>query len=67
MIAAPWCSREWIDPHTTAQRAEQIVRELGLQSEAFEWYQVGKAVGNVKNTGPALIAPLDSRESPDRS
>lgn len=59
-------AREWIDPHTTAQRAEQIVRELGLQSEAFEWYRVGKAVGNVKNTGPALIVPLDSGESPDR-
>ena len=42
------------------------MRELGLQSEAFEWYQVGKAVGNVKNTGAVLIAPLDSREPPDR-
>jgi putative SOS response-associated peptidase YedK len=59
-------AREWIDPHTTAQRAEQFVRELGLPSEAFEWYQVSKAVGNVKNTGPALIAPLASREPPDR-
>ena len=59
-------AREWIDPNTTSQRAEQIVQELGLQSEAFEWYQVSKAVGNVKNTGAALIAPLDSKESPDR-
>ena len=60
-------AREWIDPNTTSQRAEQIVRELGLQSEAFEWYQVSKAVGNVKNTGGALIAPLDSREHPTGS
>lgn len=58
-------AREWIDPNTTPQRAEQIVGELGLQSEEFEWYQVSKAVGNVKNTGAALIAPLDSKESPD--
>ncbi len=50
-------AREWIDPNTTSQRAEQIVQELGLQSEAFEWYQVSKAVGNVKNTGAALIGP----------
>jgi len=59
-------AREWIDPNTTSQRAEQIVQELGLQSEAFEWYQVSKAVGNVKNTGAALIGPLDSKEPPDR-
>ncbi|SDI25569.1 SOS response associated peptidase (SRAP) [Pseudomonas benzenivorans] len=59
-------ARDWIDPNTASQRAEQIVRELCLPSEEFEWYPVNKAVGNVKNTGAALIAPLDSRESPDR-
>jgi putative SOS response-associated peptidase YedK len=59
-------AREWIDPNTTSQRAEKIVRELGLPSEKFAWYPVSKAVGNVKNTGAALIAPLDSRASPDQ-
>lgn len=60
-------AREWIDPNTTSQRAEQIVQELGLQSEAFEWYQVSKAVGNVKNTGAALIGPLIPRNHPTGS
>ncbi len=55
----------WIDPNTTPQRAEQILQEEGLPSEEFDWYQVSKGVGNVKNTGAALIATLDSKESLD--
>jgi putative SOS response-associated peptidase YedK len=27
-------------------------------SEAFEWYRVGKAIGNVRNQGAELIEPL---------
>lgn len=32
---------------------------LGEPAEAFEWYRVSTAVGNVRNQGPDLILPLD--------
>jgi len=46
---------EWLDPATPVARAEQMLLFEGERSEVFEWYKVGKAVGNVRNQGASLI------------
>jgi len=48
-------AREWLDPATPVERAEQMLLFEGLGSEAFEWHKVGKAVGNSRNQGAELI------------
>ncbi|WLG69340.1 SOS response-associated peptidase family protein [Pseudomonas brassicacearum] len=51
-------AREWIDPATPKERAEQIILLQGEPSEAFEWFRVDQAVGNTRNQGAALIQPV---------
>ena len=41
------------------ERAEQIVLHQSEPSEAFEWFKVGMAVGNVRSKGPELIQPTN--------
>ncbi|HBO3056126.1 SOS response-associated peptidase [Pseudomonas aeruginosa] len=60
VVLPPELAREWIDPATTPERAEQIVLHQGEPSEAFTWYAVDPAVGNVRNQGPQLIEPQRS-------
>lgn len=48
-------ARTWIEPDLPLARAEEIVRDLALPVEAFEWFAVDRAVGNVRNEGPQLI------------
>jgi len=50
-------AREWIEPDLPLERAEEIVRHLALPVEAFEWFPVIRAVGNVRNEGRSLIEP----------
>ena len=40
------------------ERAEQMVLHQGEPAEAFEWFKVDTAVGNVRNKGPELIQPM---------
>ena len=49
----------WLDPAMDAEQAEQFVRSVALGPESFEWYMVDRAVGNVKNQGAHLAAPID--------
>lgn len=58
IVLAPELAKEWADPDTSPQRAEVMAREMGTGTDAFEWYPVGKAVGNVRNQGPQLVLPL---------
>ncbi|MFF7706701.1 SOS response-associated peptidase family protein [Pseudomonas sp. NPDC007930] len=58
VVLEPGLAAEWADPETPAARAEEIVRSGGTGTEAFKWYPVGKAVGNVRNQGPQLVLPL---------
>jgi putative SOS response-associated peptidase YedK len=51
-------AREWLDPGTPAERAEQMLLFEGEASEVFEWHKVDKAVGNARNQGPGLIAGM---------
>lgn len=55
---SPELAREWLDPGTPKERAEQLVLLEGEPTEAFEWFKVDRAIGNVRNQVPALIQPF---------
>ncbi len=57
LVLSPELAREWMDPSTDAIRAEEISKECCRPVEDFEWFPVGKAVGNVRNQGAELIEP----------
>ena len=56
VVLAPELAREWLDLTTPKERAEQMAMHQGEPAEAFEWFKVGPAVGNVRNQGSELIA-----------
>jgi putative SOS response-associated peptidase YedK len=41
-----------------AEQAEHLLRTVALGAEAFDGHMVDRAVGNVRNQGPQLAAPL---------
>jgi len=53
---SPDLAREWLDPATPKERAEEMVLLQGEPAEVFEWFKVDRAIGNVRNQGAALIA-----------
>lgn len=57
VILAPDPAREWLDPSTPMERAEQMALQQGEPAETFEWFKVDSKVGNVRNQGPELIRP----------
>ncbi|MDG9890307.1 SOS response-associated peptidase [Pseudomonas juntendi] len=59
VVLTPELGREWIDPGTSKEHAEQLALNLGEPAEAFEWYRVSIAVGNVRNQGAELIEPIN--------
>lgn len=58
LVLTPELAREWIDPSTTAERAEEIARGGCRPAADFKWHAVSKLVGNVRNQGPELIEPV---------
>ncbi|HHW2628393.1 TPA: SOS response-associated peptidase [Pseudomonas aeruginosa] len=60
VVLSPELAREWLDPATPPERAEQIVLLQGEPSESFRWYAVSRDVGNVRNQGAHLIEPQRS-------
>lgn len=58
VVLSPERAREWLDPATPGERAEQMALQQGETAEAFEWFKVGTAVGNVRNHGAQLLEPL---------
>lgn len=58
VVLGPDLAREWLDPATPKDRAEQIALHQGEPTDAFEWFKVDMAVGNVKNHGPELITQI---------
>lgn len=50
-------ARQWVDPNLSPERAETIVRDHALPVDAFEWFEVDPAVGNVRNEGAHLAQP----------
>jgi len=59
LVLTPEHAREWIEPGLSPARAEEIARECCRPTDDFEWYPVGKAVGNVRNQGEELISPIE--------
>ncbi|WP_343582933.1 SOS response-associated peptidase family protein, partial [Pseudomonas sp.] len=58
VVLSPELAYEWIAAEMPSEHAEQLVLNLGEPAEAFEWYRVSTAVGNVRNQGAELINPL---------
>ncbi|KAF0865943.1 SOS response-associated peptidase family protein [Pseudomonas sp. LD120] len=58
VVLAPDLAREWLDPATPKERAEQMALHQGEAAEEFEWFRVSTAVGNVRNHGADLIKPM---------
>ena len=58
VVLAPEHAREWVSAQTTPDRLREIAMEHCRPVEEFHWYPVAKDVGNVRNRGAHLIAPL---------
>lgn len=52
---SPELAREWLDPATPTERAEQLALHQVEPTASFEWFKVSTDVGNVKNKGRDLI------------
>jgi putative SOS response-associated peptidase YedK len=62
LVLSPEAAREWLDPTTSGDRLEAIVKAGCRPAQDFRWFPVGKAVGNVRNQGPALIEPVSEQD-----
>jgi putative SOS response-associated peptidase YedK len=63
LVLSPEMAREWLDPDVSPARAEKIARDCSRPTEEFEWFTVGKAVGNVRNQGAGLIEPVETYDA----
>ena len=48
----------WLDPATPAEQAGHLLRAVALGPDSFAWHQVDRALGNVRNDGPQVAAPI---------
>jgi len=55
VVLSPATAANWLDPELAADEAEEIIALQGEPADVFWWHTVGKAVGNVRNEGAALI------------
>lgn len=51
-------ARAWLRQTTTGAEASDIAAHGALPAEEFMWHAVSKAVGNIRNQGPELTAPV---------
>lgn len=54
LVLPPDVARDWL--HGSPDNAMEIA--LGVPSASLEFYPVGRAVGNVRNSGPQLLEPI---------
>ena len=61
VFMSPELIDEWLDPHSDEPSAILgAVSEGAVEvAERMHWHAVGRAVGNVRNNSPELIAPID--------
>lgn len=57
LVLTPEYANEWLEPDLSPERAAEIAMECCRPVDDFEWYAVGKEVGNVKNQGAQLLRP----------
>lgn len=58
LVLKPEVAREWINPGTTAKRAEEIAQHGCSLASEFKWHPVSKLVGNVRNQSEDLIKKI---------
>ncbi|WP_422528617.1 SOS response-associated peptidase family protein [Serratia fonticola] len=58
VVLPPSAAREWMNPETPPERAEELANEAATPSDDFSWYPVGKSVGSIRYDNPELIKPL---------
>ena len=61
VVLAPEQARQWLESDLTAQQSIEIAQQGGRPVADFQWHEVGREVGNVRNQGPSLITPLQER------
>ena len=49
----------WLDPDLPPEQAEMLVRSVALESDAFDWHPVDRALGNVMRQGCAVAEPIE--------
>lgn len=58
LVFAPEYAREWVERDLDAGRAEELALGGCQATEEFEWFRVGKEVGNVRNDGAGLVVQM---------
>ena len=58
VVFSPKHAREWMESDLDRIIAEELAFSYCQPIELFEWFKVGKAVGNVKNQGSVLISDI---------
>lgn len=57
VVLPPDVAKEWLEPGLAPERAEDLARHHAAPADSFEWYEVDRSVGNVRNQGAHLIKP----------
>lgn len=54
----PELAREWLNPATPKERAEQIMLLQWEPTEAFEWFKIDRSVNTIRTQPSSLINPI---------
>ncbi|MCQ9423392.1 SOS response-associated peptidase family protein [Pseudomonas sp. LJDD11] len=60
VVLSPGDARKWLELGLPAKRVLELTTH-NRPVDDFEWYCVGREVGNVKNQGPGIIEPIQRR------
>lgn len=60
VVLPPSAAREWMDPETTPERAEELAQEAATSPDDLSWHPVGRSVGNNRNNNADLLKPITS-------
>lgn len=55
VVLSPDEARKWVEPGLSRDHAEFILLENCRPTADFEWHEVDKSVGNIRNQGRDLI------------
>lgn len=59
VVLPPSAAREWMDPQTSSERAEELANETSMPPDDFAWHPISKSVGNIRNDNVDMIEPID--------
>lgn len=58
VVLSPDVAAIWLDPDLSAEQAQHLLNATALGAGCFEWYQVDRAVGNVRSQRSAAGRPI---------